>query len=334
MKEKVLVTGGMGYIGSHTIVDLLASGYEVISLDNLSNSTLANLDGIEKVTGVRVENVQVDMCDGDALEAFFSQHRDIKSVIHFAAYKYVGESAREPMKYFDNNLKSLIHLVECMNRHGIQNLIFSSSCTVYGQPDQLPVGENAPMKPALSPYGSTKQMGEEIIQSLMKVGRPLRVGMLRYFNPAGQHSSGWIRETTTKRQETLVPIIQEVVGGQREELVVFGGDYDTRDGSAVRDYLHVEDLASAHVLCLDYIKQLSTSSLEVFNLGLGTGVTVLEMIDAAEKVIDAKISHRIGPRRAGDVAATFADPSKAKRLLGWSPKKSIEDIFKSVFQLH
>ncbi len=333
MNKKILVTGGAGYIGSHTLLSLISEGYEVISIDNFSNSTDENFKAINTLTETSVQNYNIDLCDKIAVEKVFEEHRDIYGIIHFAAYKYVGESAREPLKYFENNINSLLSILHCQVKYEVKNLIFSSSCTVYGNPDKLPVDEKCPIKPAESPYGRTKQICENIIEDAVQNNLDLKCIILRYFNPAGIDKSGLLRETTTKRQETLVPILKEVLDGARSSIDVFGNDYDTRDGTPIRDYIHVSDLADAHTKSLKYLLKVDKSPfVDYFNIGLGNGVTVKEMINAAEKTSQKKIAHTYTGRRIGDMAATYADISKAKKELKWSPKFDIGDIFKSILE--
>ncbi|MGK0389590.1 MAG: UDP-glucose 4-epimerase [Maribacter sp.] len=329
--KTILVTGGAGYIGSHTILSLLRAGYDVISVDNFSNSTPDNFDALYRLTGILVKNYDVDLNVKEDVENIFIKNPNIGGIIHFAAYKYVGESSRDPIKYFHNNVNSLLNVLDCQEKYNVADIIFSSSCTVYGSPEILPVTETTPIQPAESPYGRTKQICEDILHDLVNNDFPIRSIILRYFNPAGIDASGLLVETTSKRQETLVPIIKEVFDGKREMLEVFGGDYDTRDGSAVRDYLHVSDLADAHVKSLSYLESMREDKfIEVFNLGLGNGVSVKEMIYAAESAYGRILNHKISPRRKGDVPATYSDISKANKKLNWHPQYSILDIFNSI----
>lgn len=328
---KIVVTGGCGYIGSHTIVDLVAKGYEVISIDNYLNAGPEVMDHIEQLVGKKIKNYDVDLTDLEKTKSVFQEHPDVKGIIHFAALKSVRESTEEPLNYFNNNLNSLMNILACQRQWNIPNLVFSSSCSVYGNPDDLPVTESTPLKNAESPYARTKQIGEQIITDFATKHKDLNFIMLRYFNPAGIHSSGILKEKATKEVETLVPIIEEVYKGKREKIVINGGDYPTRDGTCIRDYIHIEDLAEAHTCAIDFLKASdSQGKLEVYNLGTGNGITVLEMVHAMEKVSNSKINHSIGARRAGDVVQVYADFSKAKNDLGWNPKKGIEDIFKSI----
>ncbi len=333
MSKKVLVTGGCGYIGSHTIVDLLEHGFEVVSVDNLSNSDESALEGIEKITGTRVPNYRVDLCDLAATERIFSEHPDLEGIIHFAALKLVGESVEQPLRYFRNNLNSLLNVVDCALRYDVPHFIFSSSCSVYGNATELPVTEETPWQEAESPYARTKQMGEQILRDITRTHGRLKAILLRYFNPAGAHESALIGEAPTNPASNLVPVITETAIGKRPEMVVFGDDYPTRDGSCIRDYIHVMDLANAHTKALQYLMEgRNASNCEVFNVGIGQGVTVLEAIRAFEKVTGRKLNYRIGPRRPGDVVAIYANYDKAERLLGWQPRRNIEDIMRTAWQ--
>ncbi|MBR9922754.1 MAG: UDP-glucose 4-epimerase GalE [Bacteroidetes bacterium] len=331
--KKVLVSGGCGYIGSHTIVDLIDRGYEVISADNLVNAEETILDGIEAITGVRVKNYRVDLADRVACAELFAAHRDIMGVIHFAALKSVGESVEKPILYFRNNLNSLLNILEACEKHNIENFIFSSSCSVYGNTDALPVVESTPWQEAESAYARTKQMGEQIIRDVYRSLSSGKAILLRYFNPAGGHESGLIGESPTSNVTNLVPVITETAIGKRKSMTVFGNDYDTRDGSCIRDYIHVMDLARAHTLCLDYLDaNKQQEQVEVFNVGLGEGATVLEAINAFEKVSGQKLNYDIGPRRAGDVVAIYANHQRATDRLGWTPSRNIEDIMRTAWE--
>jgi len=328
---KILVTGGAGYIGSHTVVDLFNNGYDVVTIDNHHNSYEASIDHIQKITGKRPEHYQLDLCDGQATAALFLKLSDVDAIIHFAALKAVGESTEKPLLYFENNMKSLINVVSGAQSAGIKNLIFSSSCTVYGQASELPVTEETEMKEAESPYGRTKQLGEYILKDLSNYS-DLDVISLRYFNPAGAHHSGLLGEAPKQKALNLVPVITETAAGKRKECVVFGDDYNTRDGSCIRDYIHVEDLASAHTSAVKYLlENRNNKSYEVFNLGIGDGVTVLEAIKAFEEVSNQKLNYRIGPRRPGDVIAIYSNYDKAKRLLGWEPTHGIKEIMNTAW---
>lgn len=330
--SKVLVTGGCGYIGSHTLVSLIQQGYEVVSIDNLINSSEEALKGVENITGVTVSNYVVDLCDAEKVSAVFTEHPDIDAVIHFAALKAVGESVAKPLLYFRNNLNSLINVLDEVKKNKIKRFIFSSSCTVYGQATDLPVTEETEMKEAESPYGRTKQIGEYILRDLARIWG-LNVLSLRYFNPAGAHPSGHIGEAPKVEAQNLVPVITETAAGKREKCIVFGTDYNTRDGSCVRDYIHVVDLANAHTKAVDYLMaNKNKDTYEVFNLGIGDGVTVLEAINAFEKVSGQKLTYEIGPRRPGDVIAIYSNYKKAKESLGWSPQYGIEEIMETAWQ--
>lgn len=329
---KILVTGGCGYIGSHTIVDLLNHGFSVISIDNLSNSNTTSLDGVAAITGQRIHNYPIDLCDLEATRQVFREHPDIQGVIHFAALKLVGESVEKPLLYYRNNLQSLINLIQCMEEAGVSNLIFSSSCSVYGNTDALPVTEETPRQEAESPYARTKQIGEDILQDYARVQESAKIILLRYFNPAGAHETALIGEDPSNPPTNLVPVITETAAGKRAELVVFGNDYPTRDGSNVRDYIHVMDLANAHTKALEYLMtNRNTDRCEIFNLGIGAGVTVLEAIHAFEETSGVKLNYRIGPRRPGDVVAIYANYDKAARLLHWQPRYSISDIMRTAW---
>ena len=324
--KKILVTGGCGYIGSHTIVDLVENGYEVISVDNNSRSTPRILEGIEKITGTKVKNYKVDLCNFDDTFAIFQENTDIAGIIHFAAYKAVGESVQHPLMYFENNLVSLINLLKCVQEFNVPSFVFSSSCTVYGNPDHIPVTENTPPKPAESPYGYTKQMGEQIINEFAKTVST-RCTLLRYFNPVGAHPSTAIGELPIGKPQNLVPAITQTAIGKLPQMTVYGDDYPTRDGSCVRDYIHVCDIAHAHTLALQFLdKDAGTNRCEVFNLGSGNGVTVLEAIKSFEKVSGVKLNYTIGPRRPGDVVAIYADNDYARRVLGWETKFSLDEM--------
>ncbi|SER35409.1 UDP-glucose 4-epimerase GalE [Neolewinella agarilytica] len=329
--KRILVTGGTGYIGSHTIVDLIENGFEVVSADNYHNSHPEVLDGIEKITGVRVKNYAIDLADADATSQLFVKEQ-FDGVIHFAAYKLVGESVDKPLAYMRNNLNSLINVIEGLAAQGSSNLVFSSSCSVYGNADELPVRETTPRKEAESPYALTKQVGEDIITDYCKAQPDFAAILLRYFNPAGAHSSGHIGEDPSNPATSLVPVITQTASGKRGSMTVFGTDYATRDGSCVRDYIHVEDLAHAHTLALKFLLEGKVSTNpELFNLGIGEGLTVLEAINAFEKVSGEKLNYQLGSRRAGDVVAVYADRSKAEKQLGWKPTRDVEDIMRSAW---
>ena len=325
MSHKILVTGGLGFIGSHTAVELIEQGFEVLIADNLSNATEEPLKGIEKITGVSPAFEKVDLSIASEAEALFERHPDLSGIIHFAAHKAVGESVREPLKYYLNNLGSLALMLDQCRKRGIRDFIFSSSCTVYGEADQLPIDEAAAVKPALSPYGNTKQIGEEMIGDSVRAFPELRAIALRYFNPIGAHPSAEIGELPIGAPLNLVPFITQTAAGVREQLQVFGSDYDTRDGTNVRDYIHVMDIAKAHVVALQrLIESKNNLPFEIFNLGTGMGSTVLEVISAFEKVSGQKLNYRIVERRPGDVTAAYADTRKANEQLGWKAELSLE----------
>lgn len=329
---KILVTGGCGYIGSHTIVDLLNNGFEVVCVDSLVRADERILDGVEAITGKRVRNYQVDLCDLEALQAVFKEEKDIEGVVHFAALKSVPESVVQPLRYFHNNINSLLNVLQCMREQQISHFIFSSSCSVYGNADELPVTEDTPWKAAESPYARTKQMGEWIVRDFSQTHSHIRSILLRYFNPAGAHPSAKIGEVPQKGATNLVPIIVEVAQGRRQQLTVFGSDYDTRDGSCVRDYIHVMDLAYAHTASLKYLMAESNQhSCEVFNIGIGEGVTVLEAINAFEKITGQPLNYSLGERRAGDVEAIYANYERAAKYLGWKPQRDVEAIMQSAW---
>ena len=329
---KVLVSGGCGYIGSHTIVDLINNGFEVISVDNFINSDKKVLDGIEEITGKRVKNYNVDLTDLESTRKIFEENRDIKGIIHFAALKSVGESVSKPLEYYDNNMNSLLNLLHCVEEFGVSNFIFSSSCSVYGNAEDLPVTEATPWAEAESPYARTKQMGENILKDFAHVNPSTNFVILRYFNPGGAHESAIIGEAPKVIASNLVPVITETAIGKRKEMMVFGDDYNTRDGSCIRDYIHVMDLANAHTKSMQYaIAKKDTSNYEVFNLGIGEGVTVLEAIRAFEKVTGKKLNYKITDRREGDVIAIYANNQHAAQKLGWNPSRNIEDIMKTAW---
>lgn len=333
MKGKILVTGGTGYIGSHTVVELQNAGYEVVVIDDLSNSTKDSIDGIEKITGIRPVFEQLDCNDIDGLKAFVKKHTGIQGIIHFAASKAVGESVQKPLLYYRNNLNSLINLLELMPENNIKGIVFSSSCTVYGEPDKNPIDETAPIKPAASPYGNTKQINEEIIHDYIASGAPVKSIILRYFNPIGAHPSAEIGELPNGVPQNLVPFITQTAIGVREQLSVFGDDYNTPDGSCIRDFINVVDLAKAHVIAIDRMLQdKSEDKIEIFNLGTGRGVSVLELINVFEKVADKKLNYKIVARRGGDIEKIWAEPHKANNVLGWTAKENIEDTMLSAWK--
>ena len=332
MRKKILVTGGTGYIGSHTTVELIEQGFEPIIIDNLYNSEAIVVDRIQKITGVKPHLEVFDLCDQEKLDRFIQKNNDISAVIHFAAYKAVGESVNKPLEYYRNNLLSLINLLDVMKRHGIPSLVFSSSCTVYGQPEKLPVTEDAPLQPATSPYGNTKQIGESIIRDTTVSDKNLKAISLRYFNPIGAHPSALIGELPRGIPENLVPFLTQTGYGIREELKVFGDDYNTPDGSCIRDYLHVVDLAKAHVIAIKrLIEGKSKTNYEVFNLGTGKGVSVLEAIKSFERVSGIKLEYKIVGRRAGDIEKIWANPSYANKELGWKTLSSLDEAMKTAW---
>jgi UDP-glucose 4-epimerase len=333
MRGKIVVTGGTGYIGSHTAVELIEEGYEVSIIDNLYNSEADVIDRIEKITGIRPEFHNFDLCDKEKCELFFTKNKDIAAVIHFAAYKAVGESVNKPLEYYRNNLLSLINILGAMRTSGTENIVFSSSCTVYGQPEKLPVSEEAPLQDATSPYGNTKQICEEIIRDTTCSYDRLNAISLRYFNPIGAHTSGLIGELPRGIPENLVPFITQTAIGLRDELKVFGNDYDTPDGSCIRDYLHVSDLAKAHVVAVNrLIKKGNRKHYEVFNLGTGKGVSVLEAIYTFERATGVKLKYKITGRRQGDIVKIWADPSLANKELHWKTIYSLEDCMKTAWE--
>lgn len=333
MKQKILVTGGTGYIGSHTAVELIEDGYEVVIIDNLYNSEAGVIDRIGQITGVKPELAVFDICDAEKLKAFFEKHNDISGIIHFAAYKAVGESVNKPLDYYRNNLLSLINLLESMKTFGIPVFVFSSSCTVYGQPEKLPVSEHSPIQPAVSPYGNTKQIGEEIIRDTVAADKNIKAIALRYFNPIGAHPSALIGELPRGVPENLVPYITQTAYGLRKELKVFGDDYNTPDGSCIRDYLHVVDLAKAHVTAVKrLVENKNKANYEIFNLGTGKGVSVLEAIKSFEHVTGIKLNYQITGRRAGDIEKIWADPTLANKELGWRTVSSLDESMRTAWK--
>lgn len=336
--QTIIVTGGAGYIGSHTIIELLNNtSYEVVSIDNFSNSTHQTFDRIEEITGKQVRNLNVDICNMEALEYAFTSIKNPIGVIHFAALKSVGDSVADPLSYYHNNLGSLINMLKICKMNKIKNFIFSSSCSVYGNVDKLPVTEDTPFAPAESPYAHTKQIGEEILLNYSKSDIAFKSVLLRYFNPVGAHESGLNGELSRHRPSNLVPFITQSAAGILPPLTVHGNDYDTRDGSCIRDYIHVSDIADAHVKALNYLvdnKQKQATS--VFNLGTGNGVSVLEAINAFEKTTKVKLTYNIGPRRSGDVINIYANNDLVKKELNWNPKYDLDDMMLSAWkwQLH
>ncbi|HAM10924.1 MAG: UDP-glucose 4-epimerase GalE [Bacteroidetes bacterium GWE2_41_25] len=332
MKKKILVTGGTGYIGSHTAIELINEEFDVAIIDNLYNSEKEVIDGIEKISGKRPSLEIIDICDMEKLDGFFSRNKEIAAIIHFAAYKAVSESVSKPLEYYRNNLVSLINLLGLMKKYRIANLVFSSSCTVYGQPENLPVTEDAPLQPATSPYGNTKAVGEEIIRDTVFSDSSIRAIALRYFNPIGAHASALIGELPRGVPENLVPYITQTAYGLRDELKVFGNDYDTPDGYCIRDYLHVVDLAKAHVVAVKrLIEEKNKSGYEVFNLGTGNGVSVLEAIKSFERVSGVKLKYKVTGRRPGDIEKIWADPSFANRELGWKTISTLDEAMKTAW---
>ncbi|WP_027394979.1 MULTISPECIES: UDP-glucose 4-epimerase GalE [Aquimarina] len=330
---KILVTGGLGFIGSHTVVELQNEGYNVVIIDNCSNSTAEVLKGIKTITGKEVIFENFDLREKDKVEDFFNRHADIEGIIHFAASKAVGESVENPLLYYENNISVLVYILKELQKKDRTSFIFSSSCTVYGQADELPITENAPVKTAESPYGNTKQIGEEIIKDTCKVKPNLNAIALRYFNPIGAHPSAEIGELPIGVPQNLVPFITQTGIGLREQLSVFGDDYPTEDGTCIRDYIHVVDLAKAHVVALErLIKNNNTSNYEVFNVGTGTGSSVLEVIQSFEKVSDKKLNYKIVDRREGDITAAYANTDKANNELGWNAKSSLDEALSSAWK--
>jgi UDP-glucose 4-epimerase len=329
---KILVTGGLGFIGSHTVVELQNEGFEVIIIDNLSNSSETVLDGIIKITGKKPVFENLDVRDKAAVQNFFKKHNDIEGVIHFAASKAVGESVENPLLYYENNINSLVYLLQELQNIPNSNIIFSSSCTVYGQAEEMPITENAPIQVAMSPYGNTKQIGEEIIRDVAKVSN-IKAILLRYFNPIGAHPSAEIGELPIGIPQNLVPFITQTGFGLRKELSVYGNDYPTPDGTAVRDYIHVVDLAKAHVIALQrLLNNKNMSPVETFNLGTGTGSSVLEVIQAFEKVSGQKLPYKIVDRREGDITSAFANTDKANTVLGWKAISTLEEAMESAWK--
>lgn len=332
MKGKIIVTGGLGFIGSHVVVELQNEGFEVVIIDNLSNSSKEVLNGIIDITGIEPIFEEFDLREKEAVSAFFKNHSDIEGVIHFAASKAVGESVQLPLLYYENNLASLIYLLQELEQLPTANFIFSSSCTVYGQADELPITEAAPTKTAESPYGNTKQIGEEIIRDTAKVSKKLNAIALRYFNPIGAHESAKIGELPIGTPQNLVPFITQTGIGIREQLSVFGDDYPTQDGTCIRDYIHVVDLAKAHVAALKrLIEKNNSESYEVFNIGTGKGSSVLEVIHAFEEVSGQKLNYKIVDRREGDITAAYADTKKANQVLGWKSQYNLKDALLSAW---
>ena len=333
MKETILVTGGTGFIGIHTTVELQNAGYDVVIVDNLSNSKEDVIDGIEKITGIRPAFEKVDLRDQEATEAVFRKYPKISGIIHFAASKAVGESVQIPLVYYRNNIISLVNLLELMPKYDVKGIIFSSSCTVYGQPDVLPATEETPIKKAESPYGNTKQINEEIIQDFVKSGAPIKSIILRYFNPIGSHPTAIIGEMPNGVPQNLIPFLTQTAIGIREKLSVFGDDYDTPDGSCIRDYIYVVDLAKAHVCAMTRIMEdKAEEPVEVFNIGTGKGTSVLELINGFEKATGVKLNYQIVGRRPGDIEKVWGNVDKANKVLGWKADTPLEDVLASAWK--
>lgn len=334
MKQTILVTGGTGFIGSHTTVELQQAGYNVVIVDNLSNSKIEVLDGIEKITGVRPAFEQVDLREKDAVEAVFAKYPEIEGVIHFAASKAVGESVEKPLLYYRNNIVSLINILELMPKYNVKGIIFSSSCTVYGQPSEenLPVTEEAPIQKALSPYGNTKQINEEIINDYIHSGAPIKSIILRYFNPIGAHPSAYIGELPNGVPMNLIPFVTQTAIGVRKELKIFGNDYNTPDGTCIRDYIYVVDLAKAHVAAMARVLDKETDPIEVFNIGTGKGVSTLELVEGFEKATGVKLNWSFAPRREGDIEKVWGNVDKANNVLGWKAETPLEDVLASAWK--
>ena len=331
-KDRILVTGGVGYIGSHTVVELQKAGYPVVIIDNLSNSNRDVLDGIERITGIRPDFVEADCTDMEDLKALFAKYPDIRGIIIFAASKAVGESVQKPILYYRNNLNTLMNLLDLMPTHGVKGIVFSSSCTVYGEPDVNPVTEQSPIKTATSPYGNTKLICEEIITDVIRSGAPIKSVILRYFNPVGAHPSAEIGELPNGVPQNLLPYLTQTAIGIRKELSVFGDDYNTPDGSCIRDYIDVVDLAKAHVIAVErMLTEKSESSIEIFNLGTGNGLSVLQLINAFESATGVKVPHKIVGRREGDIEKVWANPAHANNVLGWTADTPIEDTMRNAW---
>ncbi|GHT16104.1 UDP-glucose 4-epimerase [Bacteroidia bacterium] len=331
--KKILVTGGTGYIGSHTVVEAQQAGYEVVIVDNLCNSQVGVIERIQQITGIRPAFEQVDCTDMAAMEEVFKKHPQIGAVIHFAAFKAVGESVQKPLQYYHNNLRSLWVLLTLLPKYEVGNLVFSSSCTVYGQPDHLPVTEQTPRKPAESPYGNTKQICEDIITDAVRAGIPVQGILLRYFNPIGSHPSAKIGELPIGTPQNLVPFVTQTAAGIRPQLRIFGNDYNTPDGSCIRDYINVVDLAKAHIVAVDrMLKKQCKKPVEVFNLGTGKGVSVLEIVRTFERATGVKLPYEIVERRAGDIEQIWADTTFANTELGWQAHETLEDTLSSAWK--
>ena len=334
MKQTILVTGGTGFIGSHTTVELIEAGYNVVIVDNLSNSKAEVVDGIEKITGVRPAFENVDLRDKEATENVFKKYPDINGIIHFAASKAVGESVEKPLLYYRNNIVSLVNLLELMPVYGVKGIIFSSSCTVYGQPskENLPVTEEAPIQKALSPYGNTKQINEEIIHDYIHSGANVKSIILRYFNPIGAHPSALIGELPNGVPMNLIPFVTQTAIGVRKELKIFGNDYNTPDGTCIRDYIYVVDLAKAHVKAMARVLDQETEPVEIFNIGTGKGVSTLEVVEGFEKATGVKVNWKYAPRREGDIEKVWGNVDKANKVLGWKAETPLEDVLRSAWK--
>lgn len=334
MKQTILVTGGTGFIGSHTTVELQEAGYQVVIIDDLSNSNIEVLDGIEKITGVRPAFEQVDLRDKNATESVFKKYPEIRGIIHFAASKAVGESVEKPLLYYRNNIVSLLNLLELMQKYGTKGIIFSSSCTVYGQPsnENLPVTEEAPIQTACSPYGNTKQINEEIIRDFIHSGAPIKSIVLRYFNPIGSHPSALIGELPNGVPMNLIPFVTQTAMGIRQQLKVFGNDYDTPDGTCIRDYIYVVDLAKAHVAAMTRVLDMETDPIEYFNIGTGKGNSILEVINSFEKATGVQVNWAFAPRREGDIEKVWGCVDKANKVLGWKAETPLEDVLASAWK--
>lgn len=332
MKQRILVTGGTGYIGSHTVVELQQAGYDVVIIDNLSNSNRDVLDGIQRITGIKPDFVEADCTDINALKKLFADYPGIKGIINFAASKAVGESVQKPILYYRNNLNTLLNLLDLMGENHVKGIVFSSSCTVYGEPDENPVTEQSPIKPATSPYGNTKQISEEIITDVIRSGAPFKSVILRYFNPIGAHPTAEIGELPNGVPQNLIPYVTQTAMGIRKELSVFGDDYNTPDGSCIRDYINVVDLAKAHVIAVErMLNDAAEAPIEIFNLGTGVGLSVLELIDTFQKATGVKVPHKIVGRREGDIEKVWANPKHANEVLGWKAETPVADTLRSAW---
>lgn len=334
MKQTILVTGGTGFIGSHTAVELIESGYQVVIADNLSNSKIEVLDGIEAITGVRPAFEQIDLCDFDKTENLFKKYDDIVGIIHFAASKAVGESVQKPLMYYRNNITSLVNLLELMPKYGVKGIIFSSSCTVYGQPssEYLPVTETAPHQKATSPYGNTKEVNEQIIYDYIHSGADIKSIVLRYFNPIGAHPTALIGELPNGVPNNLIPFVTQTAIGVREQLTIFGNDYDTEDGTCIRDYIYVVDLAKAHVAAMARVLDGNSEALEYFNIGTGKGNSTLEIVKTFEKATGVKLNWKFGPRREGDIEKIWGNVDKANQVLGWRADTPLDDVLRTAWK--